>query len=484
MAVMRSSGPLRSNADTRRSAWWPLALLCMGQFALVLNFQVVTIALPSIDRGLDLSAAGLQWVINANALAFGGLLLLAGRLSDLYGARRIFLAGLVLFAAASLGCALAVAPAQMIAARAAQGAGAALTAASSLALLTGIYVEGPERTRALGFWGASGPLGGAAGIVVGGALASTLGWRALFLLLVPVALLPVLLAPGRLPHIGSRRAAGRGELDILGAVVGTAACVALVYALMSAASGFGVATLAALAAAILLGALLILIERRTAHPLFPFAELRRPPLPGATLVSLLFAATTNTPIFFYVLHLQEIDGRSALLTGLLFLPCDAAVIAGAAFGARLAARCGARPAAAIGMGLVAAGLLPMARLPLENTYVLAYLPGFVIEGFGLGITQVAVIAAGTAGAAERVRGFASGLLNSSAQIGTALGLALLVAVATWGDTTAVSNPTAGSLDGFRRALFTGSVLAAATAVLSLIVLARRGASSSTSDTCG
>jgi MFS family permease len=176
MAVMRSSpGYSEPRADTRPAAWWPLALLCMGQFALVLNFQVVTIALPSIDRGLDLGTVGLQWVVNANALAFGGLLLLAGRLADLYGAHRIFLAGLVLFAAASLGCALAVAPAQMIAARAAQGAGAAFTAASSLALLTAIYKEGSERTRALGFWGASGPLGGAAGIVVGGALASTLG---------------------------------------------------------------------------------------------------------------------------------------------------------------------------------------------------------------------------------------------------------------------------------------------------------------------
>ena len=453
--------------------WTALALLCAAQFVVVLNFQVGSIALPAIGRGLALSPGGLQWVVSANALAFGGTLLLGGRLADLYGHRRLFMLGLAIFAVASLACGLAPLPAVLIAARAAQGLGTALATPAALALLTDAYPEGEARNRALGIWGAAGPVGGIAGLLLGGLLADSLGWRWVFFPGVPVAALIVALAPRALAERHERRASTR--LDLAGALTGTGAIVALVYGLSAVSrSGFAAAGVL-LPLAIATGLLLIFlrVEGRVAHPLVPLGILRDRDRIGANLVAFLHAASTNTPAFFFTLYMQDVRGHALLLTGLAFLPCNLAVIAGAALGTRLADRGGYRLAMATGMAIVVVGLAALARIAVAGAYPTTLLPGLLLWGFGLGVAQVGLIGASTAGTAESERGAAAGLLNTAAQLGTAVGLAILVSVAT-ARTAALGGAAPGdaaTVAGFRWAFLAGGGIAAL-GLLAALVAAR------------
>ncbi len=456
------AGRAVSAAGTTTQGWTALALLCAAQFLTVLNFQVATVALPGIGRDLAFSQQGLQWVVGAHALAFGGALLLAGRLADIAGHRRLFMVGIGTFAGATLACGLAPSGALLLAARVAQGIGAALFTPAALALLGDTFPKGAARGRALGIWGAAGPLGGIAGLLGGGLLAGALGWRWVFFIAVPVAALTFACTPlalrGRRDHPTGER------LDWAGAIIGTAGIVAIVYGLngATAATGAPLRVALPLACGVALLALFVAIERRVAAPLVPLALLGRRALLGPNLVGFLHAAVTNTPFFFFVLYMQQLRGYSPFITGLAFLPCNLALMAGAALGGRGAARLGARRTMIGGMILEVASLLLLARIAAEGNYWTTLFPGLILEGLGLGIVQVAAVGAVTAGAAERERGLAAGLFNTAAQIGTAVGLSILVTIATarTASLSGGSASTAAALTtGYRWAFLGGGMLA-------------------------
>jgi uncharacterized membrane protein len=377
-----------------------LALLCAAQFVLVLDVTIVGVALPSIRRELGFGEAGLQWVVSAYVLAFGGLLLVAGRLADVLGRRRLFVAGIAVFTLGSLACGLAGSSAALIAARALQGTGAALATPAALALVTTTFPAGPERTRALGVWTAAAPVGGAAGLLLGGALTQAFGWPAVFLVNVPIGAAAIALAPLALPRDGPPlvRVA---RLDVAGAALGTAAVVAIAYALTRAGrAGLGDAVaLVTLAAAVVAAVGFLRWERRAADPLLPPGTLGRRPLAVGVVVSLVLTAATTPTLFFLTLHLQSVLGWSPTATGLGYLPVVLAVVVGAT-------------------------------------------------------------AAGTAALPGERQGLASGLLNTAAQIGTVLGLAVLVAIAAVPD---------APVDGFRAAFAADALL---TATAALIVASR------------
>jgi EmrB/QacA subfamily drug resistance transporter len=447
-----------------------LGLLCSVQFVLVLDVTIVAVALPSIRDGLGFSAEGLQWVISAYVLAFAGLLLLGGRAADLWGRRRLFLAGLATFAAASAWCGLTGASWQLVAARAVQGAGAAVVAPAALSLLTTTFAEGAARERALGVWTAAAAGGGAAGFLLGGALTQALGWRAVFLVNVPVGVLGLLLAPV-LPAGRVRQPARR--LDLAGAVTLTLGLSTLVYALSRVErAGLRPAAWLPLAAAALLGAAFVARERRTAHPLVPLGALRLPGLAVGSLVAVLLTAVTTPGVLFCVLYLQDVLGYPPTLVGLTVAPFSVAVVAGSLAGARLtdARRLGTRRAMAAGLLGVGLGAAALSTMGTSGGLPPLLVAGFVLAGLGLGIASVASTAAGTAAVPAAQQGLASGLLNTAAQVGTALGLAVLVTVASaraGALTPPGGSPTAAAVvDGYRLAILAGLAvtLAAATAL--------------------
>ena len=439
-----------------------LALLCAVQFVLVLDVTVVGVALPAIRRDLGFTAGGLQWVVSAYVLAFGGLLLVAGRLADVLGRRRLFAAGIAVFTLGSLACGLAGSAGALIAARALQGTGAALATPAALALVTTGFPDGPERTRALGVWTAAAPVGGAAGLLLGGVLTQGLGWPAVFLVNVPVGAAALALAPRLLPRDQAtpveRRRGLIPRLDLAGAALGTAAVVAVAYALTRAeAAGFGdPAPLGALAVATLAAVAFVGWERRAADPLLAPGTLGRRPLAAAVLVSLVLTAATTPPFFFITLHLQSVLGWSPTATGLASLPVVLAVVAGAAAAPRLIAARGTGTVMSGGLALIAAGVLVLTGITADGGFATAVLPGQALYGLGLGAGSVAATTAGTAALPTAQQGLASGLLNTAAQVGTALGLAILVAV------TAVPE---GTVDGFRAAFAVDAVLTAAAALI-------------------
>src|SRR3954470_5405720 len=384
-----------------------LALLCVAQFLVVLDVTIVAIALPAIRRDLGFEPADLQWVLSAYTLTFGGGLLLAGRVADLYGARRAFRTGLLLFAAASLACALAPTAAALIAARAVQGAGAALVAPSALTLLVAAEPAGSARSRALAIWTAAPAGGGAFGWVLGGLITSGPGWEWVFAVNVPIGLAGAALAGRLLPGAGE---AGKGpattarcRLDLPGALTLTVGLAAVLFGLSRAETGGWVLPVAA---GLVLLVLFARIQRRSPNPLLPPGELRRPGLARGSLVALAITGTTSPAMFLAVLHAQTANG-------LVFAPLNVAVIAGSLASPRVARAMPAGLAAtAAGCGLLALGA------PL--------LPAFLVMGAGLGVASVASTKAGVG---DEAQGLASGVLNTAAQLGTAIGLAVLVAPA-------------------------------------------------------
>jgi MFS family permease len=429
-----------------------LALLCVAQFVVVLDATIVAIALPAIGDDLGVSATGLQWVLSAYTLTFGGLLMLAGRLADLAGRRRAFRAGLLLFAAASLACALAPTAAALVAARAVQGAGAALVAPAALALLVATEPEGPRRTRALAVWTAAAAGGGASGWVLGGAISGGLGWAWVFAVNVPVGLAGAALAGRLLPE---SREPGAVRLDVWGALTLTAGVGAVLLGLSRGeAEGLtAVATLGPLAAGLALLALFAAIERRAPAPLVPPGALRAPGLAVGVGAALALTGATTPAMFLCVLHVQDAGGVGPVEAGLLFAPFNLAVIAGSLAGPRVTARVTERRAMAAGLGVVAgAAVLLAATGGAVNAGLVV---AFVLMGAGLGVASVASTAAGTQ-AGDRP-GLASGLLNTAAQLGTATGLALLIAPAEaagygwgWLGAAAVAVAAAVTIAGVRR----------------------------------
>jgi len=435
-----------------------LVLLCGVQTVLVLDVTIVGVALPALQRDLGFSEAGLQWVVSAYVLGFGGLLLAAGRMADVLGRRPVLIAGVALFGAASAACALAAGPAELIAARAVQGAGAALAAPAALSAITTEVPEGPARRRALALWGAAAPLGGALGLVAGGALTQGAGWPAVFWINVPltaagIALAPTLLSPGRPAPGGPRR-----RLDVGGALTGTAGLTLLVLALTRAErAGAAPDVLAAGAGATLALAAFVALQRRRTDPLLALGVFARRPFTRATLVAVLLTATTSPLLFFVTLQLQRVQGFSPLEAGLAFAPFTGILVGASLLAPRAIARVGAAHTMALGLAAIAAGSVVLLGISPSGGYATAVLPSGVLWACGLGAGSVASTTAGTGALPARDQGAASGVLNTAAQVGTALGLAVLVAVAA-ARTGAAEDPAA-LVAGFEWAFAANAALA-------------------------
>jgi EmrB/QacA subfamily drug resistance transporter len=424
-----ATAPARPPGPAARRRWLALAVLAVAQFMVFIDETVVNVALPSIKASLGFSQPSLAWVINAYVLLFGGLILLGGRAADLAGRRRIFLAGTAIFGAASLLDGLAASQGMLIGARALQGLGAALATPAALSLVTSLFPAGPTRAKALTMWGALSGLGFAAGVLLGGVITQAASWRWVFFVNVPIALASLVVVP-RL--VAESRNSGRPGFDLAGAITITAGMSVLVYTLLDGARyGWTSATTIGLfaAAAVLLGVFAI-IESRAAVPLVPrgFVHRRATLVPNISVWLLTVAAFSS--FFMLTLYLQQVLGYTPLRAGLGYIPLAAAVVAASAAASRLVPRFGPRPLVVTGLALVGAGLVLLGHVPAGATYTVNILPGLILIGFGAGFSFVSINTAALARVEETVAGLASGLLSSAAQLGGAVGLAVIVALAT------------------------------------------------------
>jgi EmrB/QacA subfamily drug resistance transporter len=408
-----------------------LLTVCLAQFMVILDISIVNVALPKIHESLGFSDTSLQWVVNAYTLTFAGFLMLAGRTTDLLPRRRVFLIGVGLFTAASLGCALADGQGVLIGARAIQGFGAAVISAASLAIVTGNFKEGTERNRALGLWAAMGGIGGSAGVLLGGALTQGFDWPAVFIINVPVGLAVLFAAQRVIPHEDAF--AHERKLDLPGAVLISGGLTAIVYGIVRTDSlGWGApGVLVPLALGIVLLGLFTLVEGRlAADPLIPLDVFKMPALRAANLiVALLFAAMFGM-WYFVSLFLQEVKGENALVAGISFLPMTLLVFAGSATAPNLVARFGVRTTLGIGMSLATLGFLILATVDASSAYEVAILPGGMLAALGTGWSLVPATIVAVKGVSREQNGLASGVVNTSRLVGGTLGLAVLTTIAT------------------------------------------------------
>jgi EmrB/QacA subfamily drug resistance transporter len=415
--------------EFERRRWIALALLAMAQFVVVLDASIVNVALPTIGESLSFSQDNLSWVVNAYVLTFGGFLLLGGRLADLLGRRRVFMGGLILFAIASLAGGFAESDGVLIAARAVQGLGAAILSPAALSIVTTTFRDGAERNKALGVWGAVAGAGGAAGVLLGGVLTEYLGWEWVLWVNVPIGIGAAALAPSLIAE--SRSEADTRAFDFAGAVSVTAGLSMLVYALVEAPdAGWGSAqTIGLLAGAVALLGAFIAIELRSAAPLVPFRIFRLRTLTGANVVGILTGASLFSMFFFISLYMQNVLGYSAIKAGLSYLPLAGTIIIAAGVASGLVTKIGFKPILAAGMGLIAAGLFWFGQISPDGSFVSDILGPSLLAAVGLGFAFVPQTIAAVSGVAEREAGLASGLINTSQQVGGALGLAVLATVA-------------------------------------------------------
>lgn len=413
-------------ADSRR--WIALTLLSLTQFVLVIDVSIVNVALGSIQESLEFSQEDLQWILSAYTLTFGGLLLLGGRLGDLFGRRRLFLIGLVVFLVGSFLCGLAQTDLMLILSRALQGVGAAIISPVALSILTTTFAEGSERNKALGIWGAIAGVGGAVGVLAGGILVEYVSWRWIFLVNIPVCLVPLVLGPR---FIDESRGEGRPRLDVSGAVSVTAGLALLIYGLVHAETdGWGdPVTLGVLAVSAVLIAAFLVIESNVTDPLLPLGIFRIRNLTGANVVGFLLGAAIFAMFFFLSLYMLQVLGYSALGVGLRYLLVAIVIILAAGASQALVTRFGVRPVLALGMVLLLAGLVYFAQISVDGSYGTDLVPGFILAGIGLGFSFVPVSIAALQGVTPRLAGAASGLINTSQQIGGAVGIAILSTVA-------------------------------------------------------
>jgi EmrB/QacA subfamily drug resistance transporter len=437
-----------------------LALILTASFMVVLDFSIVNVALASIEREFGFSATAVQWIVTGYAIAFGGLLILGGRAADTFGRRRMFMAGLAIFSAASLAGGLAHDPVLLVTSRVVQGAGAALVAPSALSLITTGFAEGPQRTRALGMYGATASVGFVAGQVLGGVLVQFTSWRAVFLVNVPVGIVALLLAPRLL---GESREAGeaRHKLDVGGALLITGAVAALVFA-VSQAYVLGLASpavLIALIAAVAAGVAFIVVERRHPDPLVRGDLLRLPGLRKAASMNLLLGLWNAGELIVLSLYLQQVLHYSPLATGLIIAPQGVVGFAAGAFGARMARRVGIRRVLILTSAIATLGFLILTRLPAGGGYS-PLLAAVMPVGFGTAGTAFGTMVAASTGVADADQGLVGGVINTSRQVGAAIGAALLPAVA-----EAVSHGSGAAAAGGDRAAMLTAALAAALATV-------------------
>src|SRR3954447_14508866 len=442
-------------SDGRR--WSALALIVTAQFMVILDVAIVNVALPSIQTDLDFSQTNLQWVISAYAILFGGALLLGGRLADLLGRRRLFVAGLAIFAASSLLCGLAWSETSLIAFRGLQGLGGALLAPAALSLLMTTFTEGHERNRALGIYGAASGSGAAVGVLLGGLLTSYLSWSWIFFINVPVGIAAIVLAPVLLRD--SRAELAHRHFDLPGAVTVTAGLMLLVYATTRATTaGWGAgSTLGLLAASVALIGAFVAIELRSPAPLLPLRIFRSRTLTGANAAMAIVGAVAFSEFFILTLYLQDVLHYSPVQSGIAFIGFAATVVVISNVAQVIVGRFGVR--ATLAAGLIASGLsiVWLTRLPVDGQYFWDLFPAFVLGGAGMGLTFVPVTIASLAGVERSDAGVASGLVNTSRQMGGAIGIAAVSAIAatSTANFSGAAPGSAAALDhGFQTALYT------------------------------
>jgi EmrB/QacA subfamily drug resistance transporter len=401
--------------------WAVLGLVCVAQFMVILDATIVNVALPTIERSLHFSPTSLQWIVNAYTLVFGGFLLLGGRAADLFGTQRLFISGLVLFTGASLLNGLATSSGILVAGRAAQGLGAALVSPAALAIVTRTFREGAERTKALGIWSAIAAGGGAAGLLLGGVLTETLSWRWIFFINLPIGILAGLLALRMISNeVGEEKP---DTSDVAGAVTVTGGLLVLVYAIVKAESyGWGSAkTLGLFAAAIVLLAAFVVIELRSRAPLIRLDIFRTRSLSTANAAMLLVASGLFAMFFFASLYTQQLRGYSPIQAGLAFLPFTFGIVIGAGLAQTGIRRLGVRAVTLTGLSIATVGMLLFTQLSLTGSYLGELFPAVSVTSIGLGLTFVPVTLLATTNVPSEDAGLASGLFNTSQQIGGALG---------------------------------------------------------------
>ncbi|TDD89613.1 DHA2 family efflux MFS transporter permease subunit [Actinomadura darangshiensis] len=445
--------------------WRALAVLCFVDFMLVIDETVVNVAMPSMRDGLGLSLSSLAWVADGYWLLYGGFLLLGGRAGDLLGRRRLFLAGLTLFTVASLINGLAPNGTVLILFRAVQGLGAAFTAPTSLALIQILFPESGERTRALGIWGGISGMGGAAGLLLGGALTDLLSWRWIFFINVPIGIAVLLVLPRMIRADPPERS---GRFDLPGALTITGGLTALVYAALQAGhNGWGSArTVSMLVAAAVLVAAFVLIERRAENPLIPAAFLRVRTTAVANALALVVPSAFAGTFFILTIYLQTAGGYSALRTGFAYLTLVAGMLIAIPLATQtLVPKLGPRWVLAMGLLIMAAGSLTFVRLPEHASYLSDIVPGLALIGFGAGWTFIPVTIAAVDRAKPEFSGLAAGVFNAALQIGGALALALYVAVAAaWTRHLPGQDALSAQLGGYHAAFLVGAGLSVAAAV--------------------
>jgi EmrB/QacA subfamily drug resistance transporter len=461
-------------ASARRK-WYGLALLLLVQFMVVLDIAIVNVALPSIQLDLSISPENLQWVISAYALFFGGFLLLGGRAADLLGRRRLFLVGIVLFTSASLVSGLAWGQGPLIGARAFQGLGAAMITPAALSILTTTFAEGKERNAALGAWGAIGAFGAVAGVLLGGVLTDLLSWEWIFFVNIPVGITALVLTPFL---IRESRDATAASYDVPGAVLVTSGLVTLVYAITQANNyGWGsLATIGLFTASAALLAAFIGWESRAKDPLMPFSIFRLRTLVGANLAGLILGTALFGMFLMLTLYMQDVLGFSPMKTGVAYLAVAGTAIFWSGLAAQLVNRVGVKPVLIIGMTALTGGLVWFTQVSVGGSYWTDLLPGFLLVGVGLGFAFVPISIAALAGVEAAEAGLASGLINTSQQIGGALGIAVLSSIATSTTSSDLSDGTtqvAALTNGFQDAFIAGAIVAFVGILVSVFVVSRR-----------
>jgi EmrB/QacA subfamily drug resistance transporter len=456
-------------AEQRR--WIALVLLCVAQFVVVLDASIVNVALPTIGTSLHFSQDNLSWVVNAYVLTFGGFLLLGGRMADLLGRRRVFMGGLVIFALASLAGGFATNDTQLIAARAVQGLGAAILSPAALSIITTTFRDGAERNKALGVWGAVAGSGGAAGVLLGGILTSGLGWEWVLWVNVPIGLAAAAIAPTLLAE--SREEARTRTFDFAGAVSVTAALSLLVYAVVDATNaGWGsTKTISLLALSALLFAAFVAIELRSKDPVVPFSIFRSRTITGANVAGLLVGGSLFSMFFFISLYMQQVLGYSAIHAGLSYLPLALMIIVAAGVASQLTTKVGFKPVLAAGLVFIGAGLIWFSQVSVGGGFLTDILGPSLLAAIGLGLAFVSSTIAAVSGVPDREAGLASGLINTSQQVGGALGLAVLSTLAN--SVTGSSHDPAALTDGFRSAFLGGAGIAALGLAATLILIRNR-----------
>ncbi len=472
------SQPQASPLYTPRAKNLALLLLAMTQFVIVIDASIVNVALPSIGAHLHFARADLSWVVNAYTLTFGGFLLLGGRMADLLGRRRMFMLGLVVFSLASLAGGLAQSEGWLLAARAIQGLGAAIVSPAALSIITTTFAEGAERNRALGIWGAVAGAGGAAGVLLGGILTSGLSWRWVLFVNVPIGIVAAVLAPRTLRE--SRVEEEGSTFDLPGALTVTGGLSLLVYAIVDAVNaGWGSSsTLLKLAGAAVLLIAFLIIEQRQRRPLMPFSIFRLRTLRGANIVGLLIGMSLFSMFFFISLYLQDVLHYSPIKTGISYLPLAVGIIFAAGAASQLVTRLGFKPPLIAGLLLIAGGLFWFAQVPAPGgSFAADVLGPSLLAAVGLGFAFVPVTIAAVTGTEPDEAGLASGLINTSQQVGGALGLAILATIANSRTQSVfhsgVHSASVALTRGFDRAFLIGAGFAIAGAILAAVLISSR-----------